>query len=136
MLLKNIPMPPSSNHIYSTIYQTGRRAKTRDALQFESDFSKWALVNGYKLGVLKNHLQTFNKKNIKLKFERKFYFLKEKIYYKDGKIKKLDVSNYIKMIDDALAKAINIDDCHIFYGSEEKLVDAIQRVEVNISVIQ
>ena len=131
----NIPMPHSSNNMYKTNYHNGRRYKVAEAIQFESDFSKWILTHRYQLGVLKNHLQTLDPKKIEFKIERYFYFLHTDVYTKKGHKKKLDVTNYVKALDDCLFTELGYDDSLIMHSISRKLVGDTRHVECEISVI-
>ena len=134
MELKNIPMCPSVNKIYATDFRTKRRFKSKDAIKFESDFSKWILTHEYQLGVIKTHLNTKEKHEIKIELEIEYYFPYSKIFCKNGKPKRLDHFNRSKMLIDQLSKAIGIDDCYIFKTTEEKLVDEKEYINLKVMI--
>lgn len=58
-----------------------------------------------------------------------FYFEKSRILSKKLLPKQLDVSNRLKALHDALAKALLIDDCHFFRISAEKQIVPDKRQE-------
>lgn len=135
MKLYNIPFPPSSNKIYAESYKTRRKFKTKVALDFEADFRNWAIVNRAEINKIKEQLDRFEKNKLKFYIERDFHCEKEKLFCKDGRPKKFDVSNLIKVLDDQLCKVLGIDDAQIFYGSEMKTLSPTRFVNIHLEIM-
>lgn len=116
-------LPPSSNHIYVTS-RKGVRFLSKEA----ETFKRRAI----------SHIQSHYLAQIS-KLDREaiyrvwyaFYFLPEEILnltFGEGKkgsaktrYKRMDVENRLKLVADALATAIGIDDCQFFEGGQTKL---------------
>lgn len=69
-----------------------------------------------------------------LSFERKFMLPRNKVYTKDGRPKKFDITNRIKALDDCICDAIGIDDRHIFQSYSEKLVGEVIEPIVSVKI--
>jgi hypothetical protein len=120
-------LPPSSNHIYITA-RGGKRFLSEEAKKFKLDTI--------------SHIQSNYLPQISL-LDREglyrvwyaFYFPPEDILnmtFGGGKkgsaktrYKKLDVENRLKLVSDALATAIGIDDCQFFEGGHTKLSNSL-----------
>lgn len=144
MVLKNIPMPPTSNHAF----KRGMGFKdypSEHMLKFQKNFDIWKLRNEYSLGIVRNHIshELAKTPNIdlekliiygKLHIERKFFFSRETLFFKNGNKKKMDLTNRIKYLDDYVCRALQIDDNLIMSGSEETFLDNQDYVNVMITV--
>lgn len=110
---------------------------SKKMLEFQKAFQAWKLQNEYQLGVIRNHLTNeFAKADEKkMMFERIFYFKKEDIYFKNGKIRRLDITNRIKYLDDFICKALEVDDHFIRKGSEELVLAENTNVSLTITVL-
>lgn len=125
MNLKRIPIPPSSNNMYATIFGKGKswRTKSRDSRQWESDVSNWALAHADEIRQIKERLKDLKPGEV-IHVDTQFSFTRERILTKQSKPKKLDTSNRIKPIHDILSKLIEIDDCYFWHGSFSKIIVA------------
>lgn len=121
--LHSFPMPPSSNHVYATIQRDAKswRTKSAELREFERDALNWALAGGPGLHRARDLAkQARNGKNLVLDVHAKFYFKRERILCKNGKPKRLDTSNRIKALHDALATILEVDDCFFWSLSADK----------------
>jgi Holliday junction resolvase RusA-like endonuclease len=117
-----IPVPPSSNAMYCNSRVPGRRGrvKSREMRMWERDFATWALENAQAFARARAILKTRMKPGYVLQFDATFNFTRERIFTKKGLPKRLDTSNYLKALHDAMAEAIGIDDSWFFDGMMRK----------------
>jgi len=131
MIIKDFPMPISVNRAYRSV-RTGEHSKMVKTDKYKEYID---LVNGYQL-VNFQLLKGFSEMakvwvdaGNTLSFERIFLFHKKKICRKDGRSKKLDVSNRIKCVDDCICDLLGIDDKYIEYGTELKMITSDENQE-------
>lgn len=117
VVLEGAPIPPSSNHQYKSFVRHGRIVHVRspDLVKYRLDFTKWALVQSKGIEVAKAVIE-----GCAIEVEAFFGFHVARLYTKKGTFKKLDVSNRIKALHDALAAALCVDDSHFFSITAEK----------------
>jgi len=68
-----------------------------------------------------------------LELKLKFYFQHQDLYTKKNEVKRLDVTNRIKIIEDQLAQHIGIDDRYFFKVTAEKILGDHQYVNAEIT---
>ncbi len=115
-------LPPSSNNIYITNWQTKKRIPTKEAAAFKKKVI--SLVNSECLAEI-SQLRADDL----LVIWYAFYFPREEILnttfgQKNGaetRYKRMDVENRLKLVTDSIATAIGIDDCQFFEGGHTKL---------------
>lgn len=114
-------VPPSVNGSYATNFKTKRRFPSKELLAFKKLFNSASIhiFDGPTKTSLKDFLQEIKSKKLCLIVQ--VYFKKERLYTKDGRIKKLDISNRLKSCEDCICKAIGIDDSQIFRIVAEKI---------------
>lgn len=90
---------PPSLHRYTTNRRGGGRVKTTEAREYQAraESAIRASVKGQRMKAAKWYAVAFT-------------FLGPRVERKDGEPRKLDVTNRVKAVEDALAKAIGIDD--------------------------
>ncbi len=120
-------LPPSSNHIYVN-KRGGGRFLTKEASAFKTKTISH---------IQSNHLADISRLDREAVYRvwYVFYFPREDIInttFGGGKkgsaktrYKKLDVENRLKLVSDALATAIGIDDCQFFEGGHTKLSNSL-----------
>ncbi len=126
--LKSFPMPPSSNNAYATCAD-GRRHKSKEARAFGKDVEAWHWSNAQ---VVRRQLTGLQEdmvlKGIKLyvfNVDAIFWMRRSSIICKDGTPKRNDTSNRIKLLHDALAGVLGIDDSMFWSGTFDKIaIDA------------
>lgn len=113
-----LPMPPQSNNMYGGAW-SGRRFPSKELTGFKGAIEILRMqlrLTAHEKAILNTFVGT------PIKLERQFHFHKASVFTKAGTIKRMDVSNRIKACDDALGVLFGIDDCFVFFGSEEKCV--------------
>lgn len=137
--LERFPMPPSVNKAYANNFGRGRgRFKTKDYRDFEKSAMLWAIKN--QAAVMKARAMVAGlAKGEVIRIESVFMFDRKSIITLDGRPKRLDCSNRIKILDDVISSIIHIDDCMFWAGSYEKRVTphkhAPEFVDITLSVI-
>lgn len=133
-------LPPSSNHIYST-GRNGIRFLTKEAKKFKTETI--SLIQREKLSVISK----FDPQGI-YRVWYAFFFPKEELVNKtwgEGKkdsatnrYKRMDVENRLKLVTDALATAIGIDDSQFFEGGHTKLCSSLtsEKEQIHIFINQ
>ncbi|MFI5405196.1 MAG: RusA family crossover junction endodeoxyribonuclease [Nitrososphaerales archaeon] len=117
MELKNIPIPPSVNHMYRTL-PNYRRCKTKYLLDFEKDFELWVLLNKEAINTARKEI----KDSKYLKLDLRFYLKRPTLFCLNNTVKKMDISNRIKAVEDAVSNLLGIDDSLFFQVSASKEV--------------
>lgn len=119
IIIEGLPMPPSSNHQYATITRKGKsiRIPSKEVKAFKKQMQEWALEHREVVEKAKEWLK--NKYQIQL--ERHYCLHRSKLWTKDYRLKKLDVTNRIKAFDDCLCEMMGFDDSQIWLGQEEKI---------------
>ena len=128
-------LPPSSNHIYirGTILTTKAR-------EYAEQFSKFAA---------QHHLHQINQMNPQGIFALHLKFFFETLVNETfnnpevspsrrakTRYKKIDLSNRVKLLEDCVMDALEIDDSHTFAASQEKHQDPKNpRVEIEIEEV-
>lgn len=117
--LKDLPVPPSINKAYATDFRTRRRFKSRDYKLFEAMIKHWCAINPNALANAREFTTKLSSGEA-FQIDITFYFPREKILTKQGKPKRNDTSNRIKIAHDVLAEILSIDDCYFWDGKFEK----------------
>lgn len=122
-ILKNIPLPPSMNMAYPSA-KNGRRFKSKQFKCWEAEFKTWALVHN---GAVLNARNYLNKQlpGHYIYIHTQFCWHYANILTKEGKPKRNDTSNRIKMVHDALAALLWLDDSYFFDGSFTKRLTTV-----------
>lgn len=124
----NMPMSPSLNHAYKTV--GNRRIKSQELCSYQAEMMRWGLTRIKELRKIRALIEL--SENKKLRLELIFFFPQEKLYTKSGNVKKLDVSNRIKAIEDAFFKLIDIDDRFVFQVVAEKRQAETEKISLQI----
>lgn len=119
IVLRGIPMPPSTNKQYITFHRQGKvyRVKSTDSKRYDVDFTAWAWLNKR---ILMDALNQLNGMGVEI--ETFFGFHKKKLIGQRGQFKRLDVTNRLKALHDNLCAAIGIDDSQFISSYEEKFI--------------
>jgi Holliday junction resolvase RusA-like endonuclease len=120
----DFPMPPSINTAYATILRHGRpiKIKSRDMHRFDSDCDSWLLKHAQVVRKTIQDLQSDSLRGKKIQIKFLFLFPPAKLLCKDGRTKRLDVTNRIKAVEDQVSKILGIDDKHFWSGSYAKQI--------------
>lgn len=108
------PMPPSVNNAYATVH--GRRVLTREGREFKA--SATALVRKAAAGQCAPVWLTMT---IRLYLP---------LCYKNGKVRRVDVSNRVKLLEDAVCEGLGVDDCRVRRLVVEKFDAHDERADV------
>lgn len=127
-------LPPTSNHIYKNKRGGGGRFLTPLAEQFKLAV-KTHLADKYL-----HTIMSLNPDGIYYVFF-KFFMERDDVFNKGfgkkrgakSKYNRLDISNRIKLIEDAFKDAIGIDDCQFFLIKAGKYVSPNPRVEIQFA---
>jgi Holliday junction resolvase RusA-like endonuclease len=115
MKIESIPMPPSVNAIYFT--RGKNRVLTTLGKTYKED------VKAIIIQHIMSTQQVEEFKNIPMILHLTFYFsqIENKNYQKSGnRFKRIDVSNRIKILEDAISETIGVDDCQFLCVIAEK----------------
>ena len=106
-------IPPSINSAYCTNFKTGRRFPSKELADFKKEFARLKRPAQADIEVLKD-------KRLCLLIE--LWCAPSRVYTKKGTVKKWDISNCIKSLEDAASDMLGIDDSHFFRVVIEKKV--------------
>lgn len=112
--LTSIPMVPSMNMAYPS-NRFGRRFKSKEFKEWEREFSCWCLSHAEEVNHARKLFSKPKPSHI-VRIDSEFYFPREEIITLDGRPKRNDSSNRLKILHDGIATAIWLDDCHFFDG--------------------
>lgn len=139
-ILSGFPLPPSTNHLYKTIVIRGRsrRAKSKEYKAYEHAVKVWMMTHHHELQ-LARALTTMAGPGRFIHLDLDFKFHRSRILCKDGKPKRLDTSNRLKALEDALSLILGIDDCWFWSGQYDKSIapeNEVERVEIVMLVAE
>lgn len=115
--LKTLPMPPTLNQSYVNVGK--RRICSRGLNEFKAATLRWGLAHKAQLCRIRAKLEEFEGYKVRLEFL--FKFEPGKLFTKQGKFKKLDVSNRIKAAEDSVSALLGFDDRNVFRIEAEKV---------------
>lgn len=123
IVLDRLPLPPSENNCYPTNRKTGRRFPSRELGEFQEAMKAWRVQNIRIVNQARSLLVATNPTQQKpIRVDRYFAFNHKRLWALSGAAKKLDASNRVKPMDDALCEhVLGMDDCWIWSGKSEKL---------------
>lgn len=126
-----LSLPPGANHLHPTNFKTKRRYTSNEYDFFKRKTEEYKKLNRLQLQPFQDD---FYQNPRPLEIERIYYFSHSRIWTKLGRPKKIDTSNFIKALDDAIADIIGLDDSYFFKGSEVKKTTTPEheRVIVNL----
>jgi Holliday junction resolvase RusA-like endonuclease len=108
-LFLGMPVPPSVNNCYMPL-PNGGRCRNKLYKDFAKKFDDWAVINYQSVNRVKKMIKPWRKVGLVLTFS----LPESKIYTKTGTIKKYDISNRIKVIEDAISNLICLDDSNFW----------------------
>lgn len=116
--IKQLPSAPSANALHHNVFRGGKIGFRRNSdvyIRFKHEMMVYELANRISIAPIKEWVKG---KNITCQLD--MYFLRGKIFCKDGRVKKFDHHNLIKAQIDALASMLGFDDSSIFRITAEK----------------
>jgi Holliday junction resolvase RusA-like endonuclease len=126
IILPNIPFPPSVNAAYAYSRYKDRLVRSKSHCSYEREFQVWRANHRQLLRDAGNALRGH-----RLRLDLAFYCATDT---KSGDVRKLDVSNRIKLVEDQLSRALGIDDSYIFVITAVKR-DGPPRVDAKLRAI-
>lgn len=115
--VRGFPLPPSANNVYSN---TSRgRIKNAVYKQYEQECHHWRLNNGYSLNYLRDWVLQIPAAHA-IRIDRMYHMMPHKILTNDMRPRRNDTFNRIKVMDDCLAKLLDIDDSYFWCGHTDK----------------
>lgn len=135
-ILSRMPMPPSSNNTYPTIMRKGRMFRVKSGLlkTYEKEMQAWRLSHLAFVSSAYAHLkESLSINDSVIRVDRYFFFPKSKLIGQKGQVKKIDVTNRVKALDDSLADhVLGIDDKYFWAGECEKLISESDETYVTV----
>jgi Holliday junction resolvase RusA-like endonuclease len=127
IILDKLPIPPSSNQIYRSFYnkKIGRliHYKSKELKAYETLVGVWAADRIDTMVDVKSKLkQSISNQRAFIRIDAYFGFKPERLWNREGARKKIDVSNRIKALHDALSSLLEIDDRFFCLGDCEPAV--------------
>jgi len=119
--LFGLPVPPSVNGQYKSIL-VGRkiiRAKSSEAVSYEKVFASWAAEHRDIVASARKEVQRWASP---LSVSMYVCLERSKIFTKDGRMKRMDVSNRSKSLHDLLANVLGVDDSIFSHTPMEKVL--------------
>lgn len=116
IILTDLPISISENNAYINNRRTGGRFPSDDLKKFKAEMAQWRLLNARAFPEVNRVISGW----VALGFHALIGFRRDRVYTKLGMPKKIDASNYVKIIQDGVAAAIDRDDCHFWRSTGEK----------------
>ena len=116
LILTGLPLPVSVND-YANRHRGRKGHYTPKRIELADEFFCWSLGVGAvgrseaEQFLLGEDKESFYNRTAKTVFTLNLIW-KRRMFTKDGKLRKVDNSNYIKAIEDELARWLRIDDCY------------------------
>lgn len=119
--LVGIPVPPSVNAQYATIIRHGRpiRIPSKTAKDYERAFAVWELQNRALISKARGVIRGWGQA---LEVSMILALRRDRLVTKDGRLKRLDISNRAKAIHDLIATSLGVDDCCFISTPMEKVI--------------
>lgn len=135
IFFENIPMPPTVNQLYAG---KTRRYKSPKYKQWLKEFDIYYARNGSFHRARQVLRDALKDNNTFLDFKLDINVPREMIYSKANTIKRIDASNRVKPLLDAISDALQIDDNRFFLNSVQfvicKNVDDTFKPNVNVYI--
>jgi Holliday junction resolvase RusA-like endonuclease len=124
IVFAKLPIPPSSNHQYFLAKRGNKtyHIPSDDLKKFKKSMSIYPAINGPFFNMNKTGVRRWIEDGLLLEVRVMFFFRYNRIFCKDGKPKKMDVSNRLKALHDQLSHILEIDDSWFFKIYAEKCV--------------
>lgn len=123
--LKGAPLPPSLNNCYINLPRGGRAASS-GLKAYKVDFALWAIK-------FKRAIRDVDLSGV-IKIEYRMWLPRSAIYTKKNTVKRWDISNRIKPMEDCLATALEIDDSRVFEITISKNINPTNQTFVDIYI--
>ena len=118
--LSGLPVPPTVNSAFFNVPGRGR-SKSASYFAFDAEINRWIYSNRTQIFAAKKALQDCRAKQSRLTLSLLFYLHRSRLIAKNGNVKRFDVSNRIKALEDKVSHLLEIDDSFFWKISAEKL---------------
>ena len=133
MIDVDLPYPPSVNKAYATT-RSGRRLLTSEGKLYKQSVRD---IIGQRYSAVTPELNRLGQHPLSLTV--KIYTSVENRGWLEGKAKnrykRVDVSNRVKLLEDALFEALGVDDCLVFKLTVEKIDSDNEYVHINLQEV-
>ncbi len=113
---QNLPMPPSLNRCYRNVRGIGRVA-TGELTDFKAEMMLWGHRNKKDIEAVSKKLQSSI-----FRLDLNFFMKRTNLVTQKNSVKRNDVSNRIKAIEDGLCKLLLTDDKYVFSLTARKIL--------------
>lgn len=134
--IKDLPIPPSANALYSSFVRGSKIFKCKSKLYVEYEKKIRIYGTNHQALLMSAHKQIelwLKNPQVVLNIDQVFYQTKTDCLTLDGRIKKNDVFNLIKALHDQVGFLLFVDDRFFFSGNVVKVISDRDRVNVAIS---
>lgn len=122
VLIHDLPIPPSSNNQYM-IVKRGRKmlhVPSKELTEYKLKMNNISILDP-DFKSFKDTIRGWVERGYVLEIRAQFYFKHNRIFTKDSRVKKMDVSNRIKALHDSLSAILGVDDSFFFQIFAEKI---------------
>jgi hypothetical protein len=112
-------LPLSMNDIYEIIYSQRRVRLKAEALRWKMEAKR--RMPGFTIAP-----DSF------IRVDKVFHY---PFYHANGRLRKVDAANWIKLLNDAVAERIGVDDSRMKSGSYDSVDSPVERVEVRLTEV-
>lgn len=133
-----LPLPPTSNNQYSMIRRGSKifHVPSEQLRKFKDAMKQYPLRYATLYQESRKKAQEWKEKNSPLELRCVFYFHRNRLFTKDNRFKRLDVSNRLKASHDCLSEMLGIDDSSFFrIYAEKTFIDDDEMFSAEISPI-
>lgn len=116
IVLTDLPMSISENNAYPTNQRTGRRYASTELGIFKQQMAMWSMDNIQTLTFAKGVIGLWDTISMKALIG----FRRDRVYTKDGRVKRIDAANFLKVLQDGVSKSIARDDCYFWSSAVDK----------------
>lgn len=120
IVFDDLPVPPSTNQIYKQVGY--RRVPSKKLKDFKDACANWMLGHQQELRTAHKELIPYVRDNHWIQLNIFLCLQRRDIWTQQNTIKKLDASNRIKALEDAISDMMGIDDRFFSLGLAEKIV--------------
>lgn len=130
-MLNGVPFPPTVNQLYAG---KSIRYKSDKAKAYDTEVDLWYLKNIKTVKAIRTKLRPYKfADHTFLSFKLDFLVPYETLYSKQGKLKKIDVSNRVKALLDKLSELFDVDDNRFFLKNVEFCIGNTKCVNIEIT---
>lgn len=132
--LKKLPMPPTINK--SLMVARGRMIHTKESRIFKKQIEDIEFYNFHEITKTRKYFSDHRGERF-IKIHVHYFFRADELYYKNGKLKKMDCHNRSKAIYDGVSTLVGVDDRYFVPGSYQlSPTNELSYVDVYLSIYQ